>query len=479
VIDKLDKYAIIITWVISSAVEPCFYTAVVGSSNLSSPTIFLDNYNMEKKPKYQDIKDVFCSYPWSEISTKNTGELVVCREQCEDRDTQGYLGNSDRYNIGRDAVIQDVLNSDLHKDIRLHQLQGKWHRHCVNCRDIKNNTAGMMKNLQRRVPEDSEIAKLIRSADPVTGHIDKIKIQTLDLRFGNLCNHACLHCSPAESTLWYEDYNGFFGPDFHKGPGGDLSTKWTLTRNENGKLKANFEPYIKSENFWKILNEIKDDLVDVAILGGEPFIMQDHDKVLDFFIEHDVAKNITLWPASNLSVINPKLIERWKHFKRVGLSGSMDDVGHRFELIRYGGNWKTFEKNLDIVMNQPHIYFWGTSVCYMLPNIFSVPEIENWRINNKNNPNVIYRWIYAPEYMSIDSLPKSAKLEIVEFNRSVDSPRAVALNKFLEGRLDWPEDPVMIDKFIRLMDYLDRTRKVDWRSTLPDLWSLLQRHCGA
>ena len=478
-IDRLDKYAIIITRAVSSAVEHLIYTQRVGGSKPSPPTISLDNYNMEKKPKYEDIKNVFCSYPWSEITTRNTGEMVVCREQCEDSATQGYLGNSDRYNIGKAAVMQDVLNSDLHRDIRLHQLQGKWHQHCVNCKDIKTNPAGMMKNLQKRLPEDREIARLIRSADPVTGYIDKVKIQTIDLRFGNLCNHACIHCNPAESTMWYEDHYGFFGPEFHKGPGNDISTTWKLSRDKNGKLKASFDPYVKTERFWKILDEIKEDLVDVNILGGEPFIMQDHDKVLDFFIESGVAKNIILRPTSNFSVINPKLLERWKHFKHVSMSGSMDDIGDRFELIRYGGKWKTFEKNLGILVSQPHVEVWGVSVCYMLPNAFSVPEIEEWKSNNEHKPDVIYRWIYHPEHVSIDSLPKSAKQEIMEFNRSADSPRAVALNKFLEGRLDWPENPDMIDKFIRLMDYLDKTRKQDWRSTLPDLWSLLQRHCGA
>jgi MoaA/NifB/PqqE/SkfB family radical SAM enzyme len=427
---------------------------------------------MTQKPKYEDIKRVFCSYPWSELATKNTGELVVCREQQEDH-SMGYLGTGDQYNIGKSADPQIVLNSELHKDIRRAQLRGEWHSNCTNCRLVTDNP---IKGIQRRVPEDREIAELIRSADE-DGYIADVKVQTLDLRFGNLCNHACLHCTPADSTMWYEDYYGFFGDTFHKGPGKDYSTTWTLTRVGNDKLVSNVEPFIKSEHFWNVLDRIKDGIVDINVLGGEPFIMQDHDKVLDYFIEHDLAKNILLHYNSNLSVVNPKLLERWKHFRRIRLAGSMDEIGDRFAVVRYGGVHDRFVENMKRLCAVPNIEFWGLSVCYMLPNMLSMERIESWAAETCPPP-VTYRWIYNPHYMSVDSLPVAARRELIEFNRAVGTEKSIALANFMQARLSVPEDPEAIRTFVKLMDYLDHVRRQDWRNTMPDVYDFLKRHCG-
>jgi hypothetical protein len=424
------------------------------------------------KPKYQDIKRVFCSYPWSELATKNTGELVICREQLPDT-AMGYLGSGDEYNIGRAADPQKVLNSDLHRDIRRTQMRGEWHSNCVHCVTMQQNP---IKNIQRRLPEDREILGYIRNVD-ADGYLHDVKIRTLDLRFGNLCNHACLQCNPADSTMWYEDHAGFFGTEFNKGPGGEFSSKWNLSREGNGKLKSDVEPFIRSENFWRVLDNIAEDIIDIQVLGGEPFIMQDHDRVLDYFIDRGLAKNVVLQYNSNLSVINPKLLERWTHFKYITMGGSMDEIQDRFELIRYGGRWDRFTENVKLIQQVPNVNLWGLSVCYMIPNMFSIGKIDAWAADT-GSPPISYRWIYGPAYMTLDSLPRAAKEELIEFNMAANTEKSQLMAKLMQSRLERTEDPTAIQTFVKLMDYLDRTRQQDWRATLPDVRAFLTKHCG-
>jgi hypothetical protein len=226
-----------------------------------------------------------------------------------------------------------------------------------------------------------------------------------------------------------------------------------------------------------VLDSIAEDIIDINVLGGEPFIMQDHDRVLDYFIQRGLAKNIVLQYNSNLSVINPKLLERWTHFKHITMGGSMDEINDRFELIRYGGRWDRFTDNVRLIQSIPNVNLWGLSVCYMIPNMFGIGRIDAWAAET-GSPPISYRWIYDPAYMTLDSLPRAAKQELIEFNTAVNTEKSLTMAELMKSRLDLPEDPAAVQTFVRLMDYLDHTRRQDWRATLPDVRAFLTKHCG-
>ena len=48
--------------------------------------------------------------------------------------------------------------------------------------------------------------------------------------------------------------------------------------------------------------------------------------------------------------------------------------------------------------------------------------------------------------------------------------------KLLEKYMDY-ERPDRIQKFVKTMDKFDEIRRTDWRTTLPDIYDLLGRHC--
>jgi hypothetical protein len=158
---------------------------------------------------------------------------------------------------------------------------------------------------------------------------------------------------------------------------------------------------------------------------------------------------------------------------------SMDDVYERFDIIRYGGRWNTFIENLDKIRSIPNIVASGPSVCYMIPNMLSLHRIEEWAETYLLDTPIIYRWTYGEMYISIDSLPRSAKLELIEFNQGLKTPRAQNLNRWIEHRLDREDNPAAVDTFVRMMNHLDKSRKQDWRSTMPDVYDLLKRHTKA
>ncbi len=422
-------------------------------------------------PKIKNIQQVFCARPWQEISMKTTGEVPVCGAQLVGS-SRGY-GKADDGKIAnlKDHTINQFMNSDTRCDVRSSMIKGKWHEICLNCKQVEETG---IKHTQREIIDDKKrILKLIQMTKD-DGSIDEFEITRLDVRLSNLCNFACVQCQPSDSSRWYEDHLGFFGDHFTRSAVNKEIVGWHLKK-DNRKVLSSMTDDLH-ENFWSILEIVGPTLMKIDFLGGEPLIINDHWKILDILIDRGWSKNIELFYPSNLSILNQKMLDVWKNFKQVRIMPSMDDIGDRFELIRYGGRWPKMQENLEMLKSS-NIMMDNISCCYMIPNIFSIGEIDEWA-EKSSFSSPVYRWVYDPFYMSIDSLPRAAKEEIIEHNLKTSTPNSIKMARFMENRIDEAGDPNSITTFVRLMDYLDKSRNQNWRGTLPRLVSFLDKHIG-
>ena len=107
-----------------------------------------------------------------------------------------------------------------------------------------------------------------------------------------------------------------------------------------------YAAWIGKEVIVPIINRkipiIADEYVDAEFGTGALKITPAHDKMLDRLIELGHAKDIWLEYDTNLTAINPRITDRWKHFKLVHVRASMDAIGEQYEIIRAGGKWKKF-----------------------------------------------------------------------------------------------------------------------------------------
>ena len=82
------------------------------------------------------------------------------------------------------------------------------------------------------------------------------------------------------------------------------------------------------------------------MVGGEPLMMKENDRLLDI-LPDDVLVTV----ISNMTVdfdkfpVPKKLLER----DRVGWSMSFDNIGERFEYVRWGSTWEQINKNVTAV----------------------------------------------------------------------------------------------------------------------------------
>jgi MoaA/NifB/PqqE/SkfB family radical SAM enzyme len=196
-------------------------------------------------------------------------------------------------------------------------------------------------------------------------------------------------------------------------------------------------------------------------------------------IDGGYAKNVILRYDTNLTVINNKVIEKFKHFRKIIFCVSVDDTDERYGLIRFPGNYNNIVNNIkSLKENNMEIEY--ISCCVDMAAIYSMIRITE--LAEELNVPTLFRFLEGPGWHDIRSLPKSAKIEIIEKYKSLKhhsnnrTKWYKALIKLLEKYMDYEHKP-RIREFVTTMDKLDRIRGTDWRTTLPDVCDILRRHC--
>ena len=434
----------------------------------------------------------FCPEPWSQLEIDAQGDYKICCLANYDKDFG--MAADDNGNIMNVMThsFEEAINSKTHREHRLQLSRNEKPTRCRNCYDSEEATKGntyehgqskrqFILNFFKDVPEYITS----KTASNVT-HLDGSivpKIVNLDIRFGNLCNYKCIMCSPQHSNLWYEDWAEISkdGPELHNRAAGVYKKGeykvYPLVKDNHGKLKMRgLDPWWETDVWWNRFEEAAPNLRHIYFTGGEPLLVPQMQECLDRLISNGYAKNIVLRYDTNLSVINKKVIEKWKHFKDIRLSISLDDVGDRYNLIRHPGDFDRFESNVKFIVdnNVPIKYF---STCIGTFSIYSMTR--NIDFAKKYNTPSFFRFLEHPTWLDLRFLSRDAKLEIIKNLESRNDSREHTawyrsqinlLRKYLDL-----ENRENVDEFIRVMDILDRTRGTNWRDILPDVAAIVSR----
>ena len=263
------------------------------------------------KEKY--MTKTFCPVPWNFQAIQNNGAVRVC---CQMNVTpgRGTLKRSDGvpYNAGTDDLTA-ARNADLIKDVRATMLRGEWPVDCARCK--REEESGMR---SRRIWEteawdmDPEYISQYTDIDG-TIDTDELPLVYYDLRFGNLCNLACRMCGPEDSNTWYKDWVEIGKGNSWKDTHGEV----VLTKNNKGRWVTDAYNWHGSEKFWEQLESNLQNIQMVYVAGGEPLLIDRHYEFLQKCIDSDVAKNITIEYNTNLTNVQERAKDLWRHFKKV------------------------------------------------------------------------------------------------------------------------------------------------------------------
>ena len=173
----------------------------------------------------------------------------------------------------------------------------------------------------------------------------------IELDLSNECDQACMYCGPWSSSTWAKELNNHF---YSKN---NIDTEW--------------QSHVLSALYKKIENFDKKRWLTISILGGEPTLMPDLYFILEKILSINKQKlEITL--TSNLntrSTLWNRFLNYIKNNSHIvwNIGVSIEDIGHRAELIRHNLIWKRFISNLLDIAPYTRITFTPTINTLCLP----------------------------------------------------------------------------------------------------------------
>lgn len=336
--------------------------------------------------------DTFCVLPFMHVAVNPGGGYRVC---CNSNPKNNKIMKDDdpskSYRIYKDK-IEDVWNSNHYKEIRKQFINGERPETCQRC--FREEDAGI------RSPRIGYNEKWFKD-DVVVKEEIPVDVRYIDLRLGNLCNLKCRMCNPWSSSMWVKDWNEVVDK-------AELVPSNPLTKEEFEYLEVMQEwPDRKQTGITFV--ELAHTVEEIYLTGGEPTLATSQYALFDYCIENDLAQNIRLKYNTNLTNVPAKMLEYWKHFKRVQLNCSIDATGLRDRYIRYPSNWSKIEENFDKLNALPNVNIQIHCTVQAL-NMCAMDELFDW-ISSKGiaNDQIYLNILNHPECMNIRVLPMALK----------------------------------------------------------------------
>jgi pyruvate-formate lyase-activating enzyme len=296
-----------------------------------------------------------------------------------------------------DHSIIEILDSNLLKEIRTDLAQGKPHKYCSNCVQAERFGA----DSERKWHNDTNPGFDYKTAGELY-HYPVI----VDVRWNTTCNLSCNYCSE-----W-------------------ASSKWSALKGI--PFKSGSRPYY--EQVCDFLEQHQEHIKDVALVGGEPLLLPENERLLDV-IPEDCT--VTLITNMNVDLEKNKIFKKLAQRKKVGWSMSFDNIGERFEYVRYGGEWQQVLHNLAVVKDLFKQGHWGG--IHAVYNIYNATRITEFRqFAADQGVSVLWQNLFQPDY-----------LDPFLHGREVAEPAAAEIERFYASGLATPADRGFLDQALR------------------------------
>jgi len=293
----------------------------------------------------------------------------------------------------KSSTLKESRNNDAWRNLRQKMLDGKLEE--INMCDVCNNAERQGASSPRQLNNDylfehldldimAELEKII-AAELVSD-----SVYAVDWMPSNYCNYACVMCSAGAS-----------------------SQRFTFEIKNGQKLK-----YVSNSvepDFYELLTDVK----ILGFTGGETILQPEVHKLMDYLIEKDLAKNIIMPILTNASDFPDSLVEKFKHFKKVLYTVSIDGIGDVIEYQRRGAHWPTVEKNAQKIHQTPVVHEIVNHVVTAI-NILSAMDFIDWCHDN-DMKFIAISIVFQQHKLGVAAMPPELK--------------SLALQRLKEGRL--------------------------------------------
>ena len=244
------------------------------------------------------MSNFYCAAPWRGLHINPRGDVKTC-----------CAGNPNMLGNLNTQSIEQILNSDLLKEIRSNIAQGKPHEYCSNCVKAERFGADSERQWHNNVNPGFDYAT---AGDQY--HYPVI----VDVRWNNTCNLSCNYCMEA------------------------CSSKWASIKGIPVKTEARHY----YNDVCQLIEHQQEHIRDVALVGGEPLLLPENERLLDVIPEDCI---VTLITNMSVDMENNKIFKKLATRNKVGWSMSFDNIEQRMEYVRHGASWQLTKTNLQTV----------------------------------------------------------------------------------------------------------------------------------
>jgi radical SAM protein with 4Fe4S-binding SPASM domain len=426
----------------------------------------LSNYNWKDRvPNYVKIEkltpdqkyklidsDTFCMLPWIHLHAWPDGRAYPC-----------CLGKAS-HPVGnfKEKSMKDIWNDAPMRTMRTNMLADKPCKECGDCYEQEATGFASMRNNSNK-SFGHHIAEINKTRPD--GTLPDMRLHYWDVRFSNICNLKCRSCGSIFSSRWYDDDVRIWGKEL--------------------RPRVQFAGR-HEEDVWEQMQEHIPYLDQIYFAGGEPLIMEEHNRILKLLIEKSNTQ-VRLIYNTNLTELKYKresVLKLWKNFPTVCVAASLDDMGDRASIIRSGTDWAQVEQNIrDLKEQCPHIDFMISPTLSMM-NIWNFVKFHRYMVDSgfiepkDFNLNILQ----GPNEYRIDMLPMPIKLKFkqefedhIEWLRDKD-PIQRAVGGF-EGAIVFMmaiDNSHMLPDFWRQVNEIDWSRREDLLSVVPELKQIIE-----
>jgi len=426
----------------------------------------IGKYNWKDRiPNYVDIDDLneqqrhqlidseyFCMLPWIHLHAWPDGRAYPC-----------CLGKAE-HPVGnfKEKAMREIWNDQPMKDMRLNMLADRPCNECGDCYEQEAMGFASMRNNSNK--GFGHHIDLVDQTLP-DGSLPNMRLHYWDVRFSNICNLKCRSCGSIFSSRWYDDDVRLWGKEL--------------------RPRVQFAGR-HDEDVWEQMQEHIPYLEQIYFAGGEPLIMEEHNRILKLLIASGNTK-LRLVYNTNLTELKFKresVLDLWKHFPNICVAASLDDMGDRAAIIRSGTVWEDVEQNIrDLKRECPHIDFM-ISPTLSIMNIWNFTRFHRYMVDQgfievkDFNLNILQ----GPRGYRIDILPPAIKQrfqqefeEHIEWMRPLD-PIERAVGGF-QGAIQFmmaTDNSEFLPEFWRTVNDLDWSRNESLLSVVPELAEIIE-----
>jgi len=313
----------------------------------------------------------FCAAPWRGLHINPRGDVKTC-----------CAGNPNMLGNLNNSTIEEILNGEVMREIRRSISQGQAHSYCTNCVKAERFGADGERQWHNAVNPDFDYS--------TAGELYHYPV-IVDVRWNTTCNLSCNYCGEA------------------------CSSKWASIKHI--PFRSGTRPYFDS--VCDFIAKHGQHIHEVALVGGEPLLLPENERLLDVVPESVI---ITLITNLNVDFERNRIVEKLSKRNRVGWSISFDNIDQRLEYVRHGSDWNLMQKNLGLVKHlmRSQGHWGGVHAVYNLYNATRVCEFRQYLADNQ----LTCKWqnLFQPEYLDpFQHDSRVAELAMQESQRFLDS----------------------------------------------------------